>query len=106
MIRLNSIENELKKFDYDGIYNINLRKVVDDIYNELVSDKMFVEQIGQKLNSKSTLYDVYKEKLEDIVIDLIDIEKGYFTIYNILTSDAYFYDKWRIELFELIYIKH
>ena len=103
MIQLNTIENELKIHDFASLYNINLRQVIDDIYNELMSDDKFVEQMGQKLNSKSDLYDMYKEKLEGIVINLIHPEEGdsCMTLYNILTDDFTFYVKWRMEMFEL-----
>lgn len=95
MIQLNTIENELKIHDFASLYNINLRQVIDDIYNELMRDEKFVEQMGQKLNSKSDLYDMYKEKVEGIVINLIHPEEGEscMTLYNILTDDFTFYVK-------------
>lgn len=55
MIQLNSIEDRLKQFDYDSLYDINLLKVIDANYNQLMRDENFVEQMGQKLNSKSDL---------------------------------------------------
>ena len=105
MIQLNTIENELKIHDFDSLYNINLRQVIDDIYNELMRDEKFVEQMGQKLNSKSDLYDMYKEKVEGIIINLIHPEEGEscMTLYNILTDDFTFYVKWRMEMFELTF---
>lgn len=105
MIQLNTIENELKIHDYASLHNINLRQVIDDIYNELMRDEKFVEQMGQKSNSKSDLYDMYKEKVEGIVINLIHPEEGEncLTLYNILTDDSTFYAKWRMEMFELTF---
>lgn len=68
MIQLNSIENRLKQFDYNSLYDINLRKVIDNIYNELMRDENFVEQMGQKLNSKSDLYNMYKRLKGSLLI--------------------------------------
>ena len=61
MIQLNTIENKLKIYDYASLHNINLRQVIDDIYNELMRDEKFVEQMGQTSNSKSDLYDMYSK---------------------------------------------
>ena len=59
----------------------------------------------QPLNSKSSLYNVYKDNVEALIINLIDIDKSDQGLikYNLMRDDYDFYDKWRKELFDILY---
>ena len=99
MITLNVIEEKLNEYNFEDLYNINLREVMNDIYNTLMKDELFVSQVKQPLNSKSSVYDSYVALLENYLIGIADN----ITLYNILTDDIRFFVRWRLEMFELIY---
>ena len=52
-----------------------------------------------------SLYGVYKDNVEAMILDLIDPDKGNQCMlkYNLMRDDYAFYDKWRKELFEILY---
>lgn len=104
-VRLITIETQEKKNHIFSLYGISLSKVVSSIYEGLLNNSLFVTQMKQPLNSKSSLYDVYKDNVEALVINLIDIDKGDQGLikYNLMRDDYDFYDKWRKELFDILY---
>lgn len=105
MIRLHTVDTLLKESNIFTIYGINMHEVITDIYNGLMNNSLFVEQMKQPLNDKQTLYAAYKENVEALIQDTIDPDKGDQCMlkYNLMRDDFMFYDKWRKELFELIY---
>ena len=104
-VRLITIETQEKKNHIFSLYGVSLSKVVSSIYEGLLNNNLFVTQMKQPLNSKSSLYDVYKDNVEALVINLIDIDKGDQGLikYNLMRDDYDFYDKWRKELFDILY---
>ena len=104
-VRLITIETQEKKNHIFSLYGISISKVVSSIYEGLLNNNLFVTQMKQPLNSKSSLYDVYKDNVEALVINLIDIDKGDQGLikYNLMRDDYDFYDKWRKELFDILY---
>lgn len=104
-VRLQTVERLLNESSIFALYGVNMHEVVNSIYDGLLKDSLFVEQMKQPLNSKHTLYDVYKEKVENLVEDLIDPDKGEQCMlkYNLMRDDYMFYDKWRKELFNILY---
>ena len=104
-VRLITIETQEKKNHIFSLYGVSLSKVVSSIYEGLLNNSLFVTQMKQPLNSKSSLYDVYKDNVEDLIINLIDIDKSDQGLikYNLMRDDYDFYDKWRKELFDILY---
>ena len=104
-VRLTTIEALEKESSIFSAYGVNMREVVSSIYERLLKDNLFVEQMKQPLNSKHTLYDVYKDKVENLVLDLIDLDKGEQCMlkYSLMRDDYTFYGKWRKELFDILY---
>ena len=104
-VRLITIETQEKKNHIFSLYGVSLSKVVSSIYEGLLNNNLFVTQMKQPLNSKSSLYDVYKDNVEDLIINLIDIDKSDQGLikYNLMRDDYDFYDKWRKELFDILY---
>ena len=104
-VRLITIETQEKKNHIFSLYGVSLSKVVSSIYEGLLNNSLFVTQMKQPLNSKSSLYDVYKDNVEDLIINLIDIDNGDQGLikYNLMRDDYDFYDKWRKELFDILY---
>ena len=102
-IRLKTIET-LEK-DIFSIYGVSMQEVASIIYEGLLNNSLFVAQMKQHLNSKSSLYDVYKDNVDNLVLNLIDIDKGDQCMlkYNLMCDDYSFYDKWRKELFDILY---
>ena len=104
-VRLITIETQEKKNHIFSLYGVSLSKVVSSIYEGLLNNSLFVTQMKQPLNSKSSLYNVYKDNVEALIINLIDIDKGDQGLikYNLMRDDYDFYDKWRKELFDILY---
>ena len=104
-VRLITIETQEKKNHIFSLYGVSLSKVVSSIYEGLLNNNLFVTQMKQPLNSKTSLYDVYKDNVEALIINLIDIDKGDQGLikYNLMRDDYDFYDKWRKELFDILY---
>ena len=104
-VRLITIEMQEKKNHIFSLYGVSLSKVVSSIYEGLLNNNLFVTQMKQPLNSKSSLYGVYKDNVEALIINLIDIDKGDQGLikYNLMRDDYDFYDKWRKELFDILY---
>lgn len=104
-VRLITIETREKKNHIFSLYGVSLSKVVSSIYEGLLNNSLFVTQMKQPLNSKSSLYNVYKDNVEALIINLIDIDKGDQGLikYNLMRDDYDFYDKWRKELFDILY---
>ena len=104
-VRLITIETREKKNHIFSLYGISMSEIVSSIYERLLNNSLFVTQMKQSLNSKSSLYDVYKDNVEALIINLIDIDKGDQGLikYNLMRDDYDFYDKWRKELFDILY---
>ena len=104
-VRLITIETQEKKNHIFSLYGVSLSKVVSSIYEGLLNNSLFVTQMKQPLNSKSSLYNVYKDNVEALIINLIDIDKSDQGLikYNLMRDDYDFYDKWRKELFDILY---
>lgn len=104
-VKLKSIESLERESSIFSLYEVSMYEVVTSIYEELMGNSLFVSQMKQPLNSKSSLYDVYKENVEDLIEDLIDPDKGDQCMlkYNLMRDDYAFYDKWRKELFDILY---
>ena len=104
-VRLTTIETLENESSIFSLYGVSLSKVVSSIYEGLLNNSLFVTQMKQPLNSKSSLYDVYKDNVEDLIINLIDIDKSDQGLikYNLMRDDYDFYDKWRKELFDILY---
>ena len=104
-VRLTTIEKLEKESSIFSIYGVSMREVVSSIYEGLLNNSLFVTQMKQPLNSKSSLYDVYKDNVDDLITDLIDPDKGDQCMlkYNLMRDDYSFYDKWRKELFDILY---
>ena len=104
-VRLTTIETLEKESSIFSFYGVSMREVVSSIYEGLLNNSLFVTQMKQPLNSKSSLYDVYKDNVEALITDLIDPDKGDQCMlkYNLMRDDYAFYDKWRKELFDILY---
>ena len=104
-VRLTTIETLENESSIFSLYGVSMREVVSSIYEGLLNNSLFVTQMKQPLNSKSSLYDVYKNNVEELLINLIDIDKGNQGLirYNLMCDDYDFYDKWRKELFDILY---
>ena len=104
-VRLITIETQEKKNHIFSLYGISMSEIVSSIYERLLNNNLFVTQMKQPLNSKLSLYDVYKDNVEALIINLIDIDKGDQGLikYNLMRDDYDFYDKWRKELFDILY---
>ena len=104
-VRLITIETREKENHIFSLYGVSLSKVVSNIYEGLLNNSLFVTQMKQPLNSKSSLYDIYKDNVEALLINLINIDKGDQGLikYNLMRDDYDFYDKWRKELFDILY---
>ena len=104
-VRLTTIESLENESSIFSLYGVSMREVVSSIYERLLNNSLFVTQMKQSLNSKSSLYDVYKDNVEALIINLIDIDKGDQGLikYNLMRDDYDFYDKWRKELFDILY---
>jgi hypothetical protein len=102
-VKLTTIET-LEK-DIFSTYGISMQEVASSIYKRLLNNSLFVTQMKQALNSKSSLYDVYKDNVDDLILNLIDPDKGDQCMlkYNLMCDDYAFYDKWRKELFDILY---
>jgi hypothetical protein len=102
-VRLKTIE-ALEK-DIFSTYGVSMQEVASSIYKGLLNNSLFVTQMKQALNSKSSLYDVYKDNVDDLILNLIDPDKGDQCMlkYNLMCDDYAFYDKWRKELFDILY---
>ena len=102
-VKLATIET-LEK-DIFSTYGVSMQEVASSIYKGLLNNSLFVTQMKQLLNSKSSLYDVYKDNVEDLILNLIDLDKGDQCMlkYNLMCDDYAFYDKWRKELFDILY---
>jgi len=102
-VKLATIET-LEK-DIFSTYGVNMQEVTSSIYEGLLNNSLFVTQMKQSLNSKSSLYDVYKDNVDDLILNLIDLDKGDQCMlkYNLMCDDYAFYDKWRKELFDILY---
>ncbi len=102
-VRLKTIETIEKSIF--STYGVSIQEVASSIYEGLLNNSLFVTQMKQPLNSKSSLYDVYKDNVEDLVLNLIDLDKGDQCMlkYNLMCDDYSFYDKWRKELFDILY---
>ena len=103
-VRLITIETQEKKNHIFSLYGISMSEIVSSIYEMLLNNNLFVTQMKQPLNSKSSLYNVYKNNVEDLLINLIDIDKGDQGIikYNLMCDDYDFYAKWRTDLFAIL----
>lgn len=104
-VRLITIETQEKKNHIFSLYEISLSEIVSSIYEGLLNNSLFVTQMKQPLNSKSSLYNVYKNNVEALIINLIDIDKDDQGLikYNLMRDNYDFYDKWRKELFDILY---
>ena len=104
-VRLISIETQEKKNHIFSLYGVSMCEIVSSVYEGLLNNNLFVTQMKQPLNSKSSLYDVYKDNVDDLITDLIDPDKGDQCMlkYNLMCDDYAFYDKWRKELFDILY---
>ena len=104
-VKLKTIEAREKKNSIFSLNGVSMREIVSSIYKGLINNSLFVAQMKQPLNSKSSLYDVYKDNVEALIINLIDSDKGDQCMlkYNLMRDDYAFYDKWRKELFEILY---
>lgn len=104
-VRLKSIESLERESSIFSLYGISMHEVVSSIYEGLLGNSLFVSQMKQPLNSKASLYDVYKDNVETLIENLIDPDKGDQCMleYNLMRDDYAFYDKWRKELFNIIY---
>ena len=104
-VRLISIETQEKKNHIFSLYGVSMCEIVSSVYEGLLNNNLFVTQMKQHLNSKSSLYNVYKDNVEALIINLIDIDKSDQGLikYNLMRDDYDFYDKWRKELFDILY---
>ena len=104
-VRLISIETQEKKNHIFSLYGVSMCEIVSSVYEGLLNNNLFVTQMKQPLNSKSSLYGVYKDNVEAMILDLIDPDKGDQCMlkYNLMRDDYVFYDKWRKELFDILY---
>ena len=104
-VRLISIETQEKKNHIFSLYGVSMCEIVSSVYEWLLNNNLFVTQMKQPLNSKSSLYNVYKDNVEALITDLIDPDKGNQCMlkYNLMRDDYAFYDKWRKELFDILY---
>ena len=104
-VRLTTIETLENESIIFSLYGVSMREVVSSIYEGLLNNSLFVTQMKQPLNSKSSLYNVYKDNVEALIINLIDIDKSDQGLikYNLMRDDYDFYDKWRKELFDILY---
>lgn len=102
-VKLTTIET-LEK-DIFSTYGVSMQEVASSIYKGLLNNSLFVTQMKQTLNSKSSLYDVYKDNVDDLILSLIDLDKGDQCMlkYNLMCDNYAFYDKWRKELFDILY---
>lgn len=88
------------------LYRVDMQEVINSIYQGLMNDKEFIKQMKCEQNDKQTIYQCsYKYKVETLIEDLIDPDKGDQCMlrYNLMRDDFTFYDKWRKELFDYIY---
>lgn len=105
-VKLQTVIEMYETNDIFQLYKVDMQDVVNSIYTGLMNDSEFISQMNCQLNDKATLYrDSYKERVERLIEDLIDPDKGDNCMlkYNLMRDDYIFYDKWRKELFERIY---
>lgn len=103
-IHLKTIKDMLESNDIFKLYDVDMDEIVSGIYKSLMGDSEFVSQVRCRLNSISDIYYIYKQKVEALVLNLIDIETGDQCMlkYNLMRDDFTFYDRWRRELFNVI----
>lgn len=103
-IHLKTIKDMLESNDIFKLYDVDMDEIVSGIYKSLMGDSEFVSQVRCRLNSISDIYYIYKQKVEALVLNLIDIEAGDQCMlkYNLMRDDFTFYDRWRRELFNVI----
>ena len=103
-IHLKTIKDMLESNDIFKLYDVDMDEIVSGIYKSLMGDSEFVSQVRCRLNSISDIYYIYKQKVEALVLNLIDIEAGEQCMlkYNLMRDDFTFYDRWRRELFNVI----
>ena len=104
-VRLTTIEALENESSIFSLYGVSMCEIVSSVYEGLLNNNLFVTQMKQHLNSKSSLYNVYKDNVEALITDLIDPDKGDQCMlkYNLMCDDYAFYDKWRKELFDILY---
>ena len=102
-IKLNSVQ--VKNDVTTMLFGIDLHEVITNIYTSLMDSADFISILSQELNSRDDIHKEYIERIDKIVMDLIDPndEEHPMTLYNILTSDDRFYKDWTDELFNYIY---
>ena len=103
-IHLKTINDMLESNDIFKLYAVDMDEIVSGIYDKLICDSEFVSQVRCRLNSISDIYYIYKQKVEALMLNLIDIEAGEKCMlkYNIMRDDFTFHDRWRKELFNVI----
>lgn len=71
----------------------------------LISDKQFISLIKQTLNDKEDIFNVYSNRIEQLLLDFIDLEdkENPCFIYNHLTNDIKCFELWKDILFNEIY---
>ena len=101
MYRFKSLENYRDKDLVESTYELNLNQALNEIMEDLMEDDELMSIIGNENNSMMTVFDFFKEKLQEVVeetIDPYDTRNG-FVLYNVLTDDNKFYSAWSKEMF-------
>ena len=101
-IRLVSLEEISDSMDWylkqDGI---DTYKVIDSVYDSLVTNDRFMSQVTEPSNSEDDIKEMYLNLVDQALVDSIDLSLGdkCMTSYFLLTSDNYLYCKWLEDMY-------
>ena len=96
------------KFIFDS-YHVNVHDLVNKLYNIIDNDEDMNDAFNQPLNTREDLFNLFCDKIEDALLELIDYDLGEdkcLLKYNLMVDDEKFFDAWRNELFDKMYKKH
>ena len=82
-----------------------IREAYQHVYDTLMQDKGFVDIVRCRDNSNSDVFDLFRDKVNTILLDSIDFSKDStecMHIYNILTDNKVYRFGWICELFDAI----
>lgn len=104
MERLKSISNQYPDAP-SQTYGIDPHKIAEGIMDRLEKDDTLVMQMKCQSNSREDVFDQFRDKVSHAIIDLIDPNDcpNGLVVYNLMTDDRSFRDRWTREMFDLMY---
>lgn len=106
MERLKSISDQYPDAP-SQTYGIDPNKIAEGIMELLEKDDTLVTQMKCESNSREDVFDQFRDRVSRALIDMIDpsdCQNG-LVVYNLMTDDRSFRERWTREMFDLMYGK-